>query len=276
MGVGMQSILETYAVATGTVARVLAVDGRIEAPNWDPAGDSLLVNGAGRLFRVPLDAPRLVPVDTGFADRCNNDHGISPDGGRIVISHHTDRGSEIFVLPAGGGEPSRVTDKAPSYWHGWSPDGARLAYVAKRGGGHFDVYTIAADGGEELRLTQGEGHCDGPDYSPDGRIYYNCDRTGHAQIWEMAADGSGQRQLFADGFVNWFPHPSPDGRQLLYLAYPPGTLGHPEDLPVALVLCDVDGGNRRRVAEFTGGQGSINVPCWAPDGSAFAYVRYEP
>ena len=48
------------------------------------------------------------------------------------------------------------------------------------------------------------------------------------------------------------------------------------DLPVALVLCDPDGGNRRRVREFTGGQGTINVPSWAPDGSAFAYVRYVP
>ena len=273
----MRSIIETYEVRSGRVTEVLAVDGRIEAPNWDPSGGSLLVNGGGRLFRVPLDAPGLVPVDTGFADRCNNDHGISPDGTRIVISHHTGRGSEMFTLPAGGGEPVAVTANAPSYWHGWSPDGARLAYVAKRGAGPFDVYSIAVSGGEEMRLTGGEGQCDGPDYSPDGsRIYYNCDRTGQAQIWVMAADGTGQRQLFADGFVNWFPHPSPDGQRLLYLAYPPGTTGHPEDRPVALVLCDPDGRERRRVREFIGGQGTINVPCWSPDSRAFAYVRYVP
>ena len=152
-----------------------------------------------------------------------------------------------------------------------------LTYVAARGGSRvIDVYMLAP-GQAEKRLTMGEGHCDGPDFSPDGsRIYYNCDRSGHAQIWVMAADGSGQRQLFEDGFVNWFPHPAPDGRHLLYLAYPPGTTGHPADLEVALVLCDPEGGNRRRVREFTGGQGTINVPSWAPDGSAFAYVRYEP
>jgi Tol biopolymer transport system component len=272
----MRSIVETYEVATGRVRQVLAVEGRIEAPNWDPSGASLLVNGGGRLFRVALAKPALVAVDTGFADRCNNDHGISPDGSLIVISQNTPAGSQIFVLPSEGGAPVMVTEKTPSYWHGWSPDGARLAYVAKRGEGHFDVYTIPVGGGEETRLTKGEGHCDGPDYSPDGgRIYYNCDRTGHAQIWVMAADGSGQRQLFADDQVNWFPHPSPDGQRLLYLAFPPGTLGHPEDKAVALVLCEPEGGDRRRVREFTGGQGTINVPCWAPDSSAFAYVRYE-
>ncbi len=273
----MKSIIETYEVETGAVREVLAVDGRIEAPNWDPSGKTLLVNGGGRLFRVPLADPALVPVDTGFADRCNNDHGISPDGTRIVISHHREQGSEIFILPATGGEPVPVTEHAPSWWHGWSPDGARLAYVAARGEKRvIDVYTIGAEGGEELRLTQGEGHCDGPDYSADGaRIYYNCDRGGHAQIWVMAVDGSGQRHLFEDDHVNWFPHPSPDGKRLVYLAYPPGTTGHPADLPVALVLCDIEGRGRRRVREFIGGQGTINVPSWSPDGRAFAYVRYE-
>jgi len=90
----------------------------------------------------------------------------------------------------------------------------------------------------------------------------------------MAADGTGQRQLFADAQVNWFPHPSPCGRHVLYLAYPPTTEGHPRDLAVALCLMDPEGGNRRRVVEMTGGQGSINVPSWSPDGSAFAYMRY--
>jgi Tol biopolymer transport system component len=156
-----------------------------------------------------------------------------------------------------------------------SPDGQTLAYVAARGGSRvIDVYT-KQKGQDEVRLTFGEGHCDGPDYSADGtKIYYNCDRSGHAQIWVMGADGSDQRQLFADDCVNWFPHPSPDGQTLLYLAYPPGTAGHPADLPVALVLCDLDGGNWRRVLEFNGGQGSINVPCWSPDGSKFAFMRF--
>lgn len=273
----MRSSLEIYDVASGTSRVVLQYDGVIEAPNWDPSGGNLLINGGGLLYRVALDAPRMEPVDTGFATRCNNDHGISPDGEWIVISNHRDRGSEMFLLPAGGGAPRLVSLDAPSWWHGWSPDGTCLAYVAARGDRKvIDVYTMPVAGGSETRLTMGEGHCDGPDYSPDGkRIYYNCDRDGHAEIWVMNVDGSGQRKLFADEYVNWFPHPSPDGKQVLYLAYPPGTTGHPANLAVALCLMDPEGGNRRRVLEFTGGQGSINVPCWAPDGSAFAYMRYE-
>ena len=274
----MKSFLEIYTLATCTSHRVLEIDGVIAAPNWDPDGPSLLVNGGGMLFRVPLAAPSLVPVDTGFAARLNNDHGISPDGKTIAISNHRDRGSEIFLMPAVGGEPKVISADAPSWWHGWSPDGRRLAYVAARGEKRaIDVYTIGIDGGPEARLTMGEGHCDGPDYSADGAsIYYNCDRDGHAQIWVMRVDGTDQRKLFADDHVNWFPHPSPDGAHLLYLAYPPGTTGHPANLPVALCLATPEGQNRRRIMEFTGGQGTINVPCWAPDSSAFAYVRYQP
>ncbi len=273
----MRSSLEIYTVATGTTHVVLQADTVIEAPNWHPDGSSLLINGGGLLYRVPLDAPAMVPVDTGPAIKCNNDHGISPDGKTIVVSsHHEGRGSQIYTMPATGGDLRLISPGAPSWWHGWSPDGARLTYVAARGGSRvIDVYTIGVGGGDETRLTMGEGHCDGPDYSADGtQIYYNCDRDGQAQIWVMNTDGSQPRKLFADDHVNWFPHPSPDGGHVLYLAYPPGTLGHPADLPVALCLMAPDGSARRRVIEMTGGQGSINVPCWSPDGSAFAFVRY--
>lgn len=273
----MTSRLEIWDVAKGRSRVVLETARHIEAPNWSPCGTYLLVNGEGGLFRVPLAEPRLEEIDLGGLGKLNNDHGISPDGRLwVVSSHQRGLGSEIYVVAAGGGVARRITDQAPSWWHGWSPDGARLAYVAARGGSRvIDVYTCPAGGGAETRLTLGEGHCDGPDYSPDGRlIYYNCDRDGHAQIWVMKADGSDQRKLFADEFVNWFPHPSPCGRHLLWLAYPPGTLGHPANLPVALCLGDSEGGNRRRLLEFNGGQGTINVPCWAPDGSAFAFMRY--
>ena len=51
---------------------------------------------------------------------------------------------------------------APSYLHGWSPDGKELAYCAERNG-NYDVYTIPAEGGEETRLTTAEGLDDGPE-----------------------------------------------------------------------------------------------------------------
>lgn len=274
----MQSFLDIYDRASGTTRTLLQAEVTIEAPNWDPSGDSLLVNSAGRLYRVPLDKPALVPVDTGFATRCNNDHGFSPDGRQIILSNHRGNGAEMFIMPASGGEPVLISPQPPSWFHGWSHDGKRITYVAVRDASRIiDVYVMELESREETRLTHAEGMCDGPDFSADGRqIYYNCDRDGHAQIWVMDVDGANQRKLFADDHVNWFAHPSPDGQTVVYLAYPPGTLGHPANLPVALCLMDPDGRNRRRVVEFTGGQGTLNVNSWAPDSSAFAFVRYQP
>ena len=275
----MRASLEIWDIALGQARVVLQTDRLIEAPNWSPCGTYLLVNGEGELFRVPLATPALARVELGGLGKLNNDHGISRDGQTYVISsHHGGKGAEMYLVPSSGGEPVRISRQAPSWWHSWSPDGKTLAYVAARHGSRVvDVYTMPASGGAERRLTHGEGHHDGPDYGADGRhIYYNCDRDGHAQIWVMGSDGVGQRKLFADDRVNWFPHPSPCGRHVVYLAYPPGTVGHPRDLPVSIWRMDPDGENRRPLFDLFGGQGTMNVPNWAPDGHAFAFVRYEP
>lgn len=279
----MISLIETYHIATGKVDLVLTVKARVEAPNWSPDGRWLMVNSAGLLYRIPLDKPAMERIDTGPATRCNNDHGFSPDGHVIYLSsHHEGQGAQMYQMPVAGGPLEKISPQAPSWWHGVSPDGRILVYPAVRDCSKaLDIYSMAAtpDGATmatcETRLTDGKGHSDGPDFSADGtHIYWNTDRDGHAQIWVMRADGGDQRALFNDDHVNWFPHPSPCGRHLVYLAYPPGTQGHPADLPVALVLCNPDGSNRRRIREFTGGQGTMNVPNWSHDGSAFAYIRY--
>lgn len=271
----MRSQLCIHDPATGGVEEVLSTPRLIEAPNWMPDGSALVVNGGGRMFRVPLDAPELVPIDTGHAVECNNDHGISPDGSRLVISDSTDTGDScIWVLPVTGGTPRRVTQQVPSWWHGWSPDGRTLAYVGRRDG-DFGIYTIGVDGGTEQHLISGDGHYDGPDYAPDGScIWFNSDRGGSMDLWRIPVAGGAPEQMTADDRVNWFPHPAPDGRSLLYLSYQPGTEGHPRDRDIELRLLDLVDGSVRTLLALFGGQGSINVPCWAPDGRRFAFVRY--
>jgi len=180
----MRSELAIYDLASGQVETVLRTDRLIEAPNWTPDRRALIVNGDGRLYRVMLDGPpEFAEIDTGFAVRINNDHGISPDGRTLVISDSTEEGQScIYTLPAQGGTPKRMTAHVPSYWHGWSPDGATLAYVGKRDAG-FDIYTCPAEGGAENCLTAGFEHCDGPDYTPDGGwIWFNGQRDGRMQL----------------------------------------------------------------------------------------------
>lgn len=269
--------------------QVLHVDTvRFEAPNWTKDGRHLIINQQGKLYKVSLSDGHKVIINTDFATACNNDHGVSPDGQTIVISHYTDktgndyRTSTIYTLPISGGTPKQVTANAPSFWHGWSPNGRTLAFVGERkqpdGSQNFDIYTISAKGGQEKRLTHERGLDDGPDYSPDGRyIYFNSVRTGRMQLWRMDADGENPIQLTDDSYNNWFPHPSPDGHYILFLTYlePIDPNTHPADKQVALRLMDVQTGSIRELVRLQGGQGTINVPCWSPDSQRFAFVSYN-
>jgi TolB protein len=283
----VRSIIETIPIPGGDRRALYHTNDLIEAPNWALDG-SLIFNGGGRIYRLPLGTlpdGKLIPagagrpqvIDTGFATRCNNDHGLTPDNTRLIISDHSQDGkSRIYTLPITGGTPVQVTRHGPSYWHGVSPEGKTLAYCAERDG-KYGIFTIPITGGEETRLTITDGLDDGPDYSPDGRwIYFNSDRTGRMQIWRMHPDGTQQEQVTDDGFNNWFPHPSPDGKWIVFLTYAPDVKGHPRDHDVQLRLMPVGGGETTTLVELFGGQGTINVPSWSPDSSRIAYVRYQP
>lgn len=201
-----------------------------EAPNWSVDGNSLIYNSSGndpetrgRLYRFDLATRRSTQIDTGFANRLNNDHVISFVGNMIGISDqsaiHGGR-SAVFTLPVTGGTPKRITPRTPSYLHGWSPDGKWLVYTGGRNG-EFDIYKTASDGsGEEIQLTESKGLDDGPEYSPDGKyIYFNSTRTGTMQIWRMKTDGSEEEQVSDDTMNNWFPHISPDGKWIVFISF---------------------------------------------------------
>jgi Tol biopolymer transport system component len=253
---------------------------RFEAPNWSPDGTYLLLNSEGKLWRIPVGGGEPRVIATGAVKGINNDHGISPDGKTLAIS-----AGPIFLLPADGGEPRRVTEKTPSYFHGWSPDSKTLAYCGKRGE-NFDLYAISTEGGAEHRLTIHAGYDDGPDYSPDGRwIYFNSDRSGSWDIWRIPAEGAGENdaraeRVTSDEYEDWFPHPSPDGKWLVFLSFKKGTKGHPAGQDVVLRKMPLPGTQVEPVAiqelvRLHGGQGTINVNSWSPDSKRFAYVRYD-
>jgi TolB protein len=273
----LYSTLETITISSTDRRAVYVTPTRIEAPNWTPDGSALIFNGSGRLHRIPVTGGQPELIATGFAMRNNNDHGISPDGTLLAISDQSqeDRRSRIYVVPIKGGEPKLVTQNAPSYWHGWSPDGKTLAFCGQRDG-EFDVYTISAGGGDETRLTSAKGLDDGPEYSPDGKyIYFNSDRTGRMQIWRMLADGSEQEQVMSDDYNNWFPHISPDGRQMAFLTYEKDVTGHPANKDVMLRVMNLADKSIRVLAKIFGGQGTINVPSWSPDSRRLAFVSYQ-
>ena len=192
----------------------------IEAPNWSRDGQFLLFNSGGHIYRLPVKGGTPIEIDTGSAHRCNNDHGLSPDGTRLAISDQSRGGKSLIYLAAGFRRRLRkqITPSGPSYWHGWSPGWLdagllrrtqrriRCLYHPSRGGRR-----TAADHRQRAWTTDRNTR-------PDGKfIYFNSERTGTMQIWRMKPDGSEQEQVTSDDFNNWFAHPSPDGKWLVFL-----------------------------------------------------------
>ena len=273
----VESTLEVYTLETGQRKVIYTAKEHFEAPNWSRDGKFFVYNSNGKIYTLPVrgETPKL--LNTGFAIKCNNDHGISPDNTQLVVSHHEEKTGKsiIYTLPLKGGEPKQVTPIGPSYWHGWSPDGKTLAYCAERNN-EFDIYTILVNGGEEKRLTTANGLDDGPDYTADGKyIYFNSVRTGKMKIWRMLADGRQQEQVTFDEYNDWFAHPSPDGKWLVFVSYESDVDGHPANKNVTLRLMPLSGGTPKVIAKLFGGQGTINVPSWSPDSKQFAFVSYK-
>ena len=275
----LYSSLSVVPFNSTDVAVVHIAPEHFEAPNWSRDGKYFLYNREGRILKLPVEGGNPETLDTGFATRVNNDHGISPDGTQLVVSDQSQgekHESTIYILPLSGGTPKRITENSPSYWHTWSPDGRTLAFARRQDTFEFDIYSIPVTGGEETRLTTTKGIDDGPEYFPDGNyIYFNSVRSGLMQIWRMKPDGSAQEQVFNDEYNNWFPHISPDGKWMVFVSYDKSVEGHPPNKDVSLRLMSMADKKITVLAKFLGGQGTINVPSWSPDSKRIAFVSYQ-
>ena len=271
------SNIEILNVTNGNMEIIYYSPESLQAPNWKKDGKALIYNSKGLIYRFDLQKRTPEPINTDYVKNNNNDHVISFDGKMLGLSSSGSDpklGSLVFTVPINGGKPKQITLTGPSYLHGWSPDGKYLTFTGQRNK-DFDIYTIPANGGDEVRLTTALGLDDGSEYSPDGKyIYFNSVRSGMMQLWRMKPDGNNQEQLTNDEYNNWFPHISPDGKTIVFLSFmkdvPAGD--HPFYKRVYLRMMPAAGGKPTVIAYFYGGQGSINTPSWSPDSKKVAFV----
>jgi Tol biopolymer transport system component len=284
------SDIEIMDMATHNSRIVLRSPESLQAPNWTRDGKALIYNANGLMHRFDIATGKTAPIKTGVAVNNNNDHVLSWNGRLLGLSSHVRRPdgsnySTIYTVPVEGGDKATLitdTDQGHSYLHGFSPDDRTMIFTGQRDPAMranspkvLNLYTIDVASKKEAQLTTTPALDDGAEYSPDGRqIYFNSNRTGRMQLWRMAADGKNQVQLTFDNFNNWFPHVSPDGKKIVFISFMDDIdpYDHPFYRHVYLREMPVEGGTPRVIAYLYGGQGSLNVPSWSPDGSRIAFV----
>ncbi len=103
-----------------------------------------------------------------------------------------------------------------------SPDGKEVLYNVTRydvktNNSITDIFKVSTDGGDPVRLTDGNGKYNSPQWFPTGeKIGYLTSASGSSQLWEMDPAGNGKRQVSSvEGDINSFAY-SPDGSHILF------------------------------------------------------------
>ena len=180
--------------------------------------------------------------------------------GIVFTSDRGFEGPRLWLTTPEGTSVHRI---AKGYTRGaaWSPEGRRLAFVARGQRGRLDVFVINADGSGLRRITRTSVDESEPTWSPDGRrLAFVSSRRRHTDIFVAKANGTSWSRLTGNNACpEQSPAWSPNGRWIVFA----GCGGYPP----RLYLVRPDGTGRRSLP-FRG-----EDPDWSPDGKRLAYRR---
>jgi Tol biopolymer transport system component len=265
------STLETVTVASTDRRAVFTTEGNVGAPTWSADGAALVFVERKRMWRVAATGGQPEPIKIGSGFVCSGYAGFSPDGKTLAFTarHGSHSAAQVWVVPAAGGKPRRMTKQGRSTWSGWSPDGKTLIFSGERKD-RWGIFTMPASGGRDEAVIPYDGR--DAVFSPDQRyIYFDSGRGGGMapQVWRARADGSDKEQVTAAGTANWSPHVSPDGKWLAFLSHSGSGAG------VLVQVMSLADGEIRVMGNLAAGGGSMDAPCWSPDSRRLAFVSFQ-
>jgi hypothetical protein len=126
----------------------------------------------------------------------------------------------------------------------------------------FEIFSMFADGSEQVNLTATPQFDGGPAWSPDGgQIAFTSARDGNSEVYVMNADGTSQVNLTLHPALDENPDWSPDGS---HIAFSSTRDGNSE-----VYVMDADGTDQIRLTTSFGFDGH---PAWSPDGTKIAFT----
>jgi Tol biopolymer transport system component len=265
----------------------------------------------GNLWRVPIREDRLAAwsdaQQLSFDEAYVEFADVSPDGTRIVLSSDRAGNPDLWLMPAGGGDMQQLTtDPTPDWFPSFSPDGSRIAFYAYRSGNR-DLWVMPANGGQAKQITRNPAQDFYPSWSPDGSslVFWSV-RDGNEDIYAIAFDGSGEKRLTDDPALDRSPAISPDGAWIVFSSLRGGSgavwrmsreggepvrLAHSDLLPYPIWSRDgravyfldrndlwtvpAEGGDARKLTDFSGKRGPMALDCLATDGKYLYFTWVE-
>ena len=308
--------------AGGAPRRFTAGPKRDTQPRWSPDGGRLAfvsereTKKKGQLYVMPADGgepTRLTDLKDGVTNPV-----WSPDGSRLAFVSRVggweepekeeerqksrpprvitslkykwngegfvyDRRPHVFVVGAGGGKPTQVTD---GDWAdadpAWSPDGRLIAFTSARHEERdhddaSDLWLISAEGGGARRLTATTGPAGLGSFSPDGRALAYLARPAlnefgrNMRVFTIPTEGGAPACLTMDldrscAPLSVRPLWSADGRWITFAAEDQG----------ALTVYRVDAGGGALPAPVIGGDRAVTGFSASRDGSLLAFTASDP
>jgi Tol biopolymer transport system component len=218
------------------------------------------------LWQVPILPDR--PATWADANQMTFDQAfiefvdVSADGQHLLIASDRAGNSDVWMLPAAGGDMQQMTTgSAPEWAPRWSPDGQSIVFYSYENGNR-DIWLMAAAGGPARQLTESEAADFVPAWSPDGeRIAFTSLRSGNPDIWVTPSNGGQPVQLTEHPGEDRRPHWSSDGKWLAFVSSRSGEL--------RVWRIPADGGQPEPV---TGG--AAYYPRWSPDGEQIYFTGW--
>ena len=199
---------------------------------------------------------------------------------------------DIFSVKLDGQQIQRLTT-TPGYdaEATISPDGRTIIFTSIRSG-DLDLYAMDLDGSHVRRLTHDIGYDGGAVFSPDSRrVVYRASHPrnpeelaeyqsllaqslvepSRLELFVMNADGTGVRQITANGASNFAPFFHPDGRRVIFSSNLASRQATPSSArPLFHLHLIADDGSGLEQITFSGGFNSF--PMFSPDGKRLVWI----
>lgn len=222
--------LHIVDLRTGKVDRLTFDEKSIFAVDWTPDGQEIIFvsnrNGSNRLWRISPDGG--LPTLANDLDLEIESFSISPDGRTLLFTRQQDdqmieisridNPSASAVNGQSGDLPCQIDSSRQDHSPRFSPNGQQIVFISDRTNwSELWIANNACRSPRQLTRFEGPGVVGSPRWSPDGTsIVFDRYADGQVDIFSIKADGTEQRQLTSNKFIDILPAWSQDGSWIYF------------------------------------------------------------